>query len=523
MTATIIPISDPSLSLTSVVAAGDLFLMDQIDGTQLTGYKTKKIVASTIWNNINPTPGSTNPGFVVTHTSIAGSTGHNVEYALNSITVNGDTIAAQLGVNSLGIFHNFGGSTVTGTRSGLIIELIQTAPTSPSNLFPAYVAITPLSQTDGLGDGGTDTTTGAKGTYFGANPQARSSAQFVLQLCGQESNVFGTSSASSRYHMCHSSVGLYYNRASQVDAAYEMHFGGDDNYGPATLTATVTMTIASPCVVTDLAHGLGNGTAITLTTTGALPTGLTLGTVYYVKKIDANSYNLALTPGGTSINTTGTQSPTHTRKIDVGFGIGLVAAELFNGASPIAANGTFIGTFLGTLTSIPCATVIDISKFIPSGNQINGRKWTVDANGQPTFGDGTGIVQANIFGGNGSSLGPKLFFQITGPTLIGAIGNTGSLFGTNDNTFAIDGVNGLKVYTNNTIAITMDTSQVANFAQPISVGGTQVVKTRQTGWTVATGTPSRATFTTAGVTLPTLAGVVMALEQDLIAHGLIGT
>lgn len=54
------------------------------------------------------------------------------------------------------------------------------------------------------------------------------------------------------------------------------------------------------------------------------------------------------------------------------------------------------------------------------------------------------------------------------------------------------------------------------------VGSTQVVGARQTGWTVATGTPSRATFTTGGVTLSTLAGVVMALEQDLITHGLIG-
>lgn len=57
----------------------------------------------------------------------------------------------------------------------------------------------------------------------------------------------------------------------------------------------------------------------------------------------------------------------------------------------------------------------------------------------------------------------------------------------------------------------------------LAVAGNQVVGPRATGWTVATGTPSRATFTTSGVSLATLAGVVMALEQDLIAHGLIGT
>lgn len=63
----------------------------------------------------------------------------------------------------------------------------------------------------------------------------------------------------------------------------------------------------------------------------------------------------------------------------------------------------------------------------------------------------------------------------------------------------------------------------ASVATLFGVGANQVVGARRTGWTVATGTPSRATFATASVTLPTLAGVVMALEQDLIAHGLIGT
>lgn len=57
----------------------------------------------------------------------------------------------------------------------------------------------------------------------------------------------------------------------------------------------------------------------------------------------------------------------------------------------------------------------------------------------------------------------------------------------------------------------------------LAVNGTQVVTARQTGWVVATGTASRATYATSTVTLATLAGVVMALEQDLITHGIIGT
>lgn len=73
---------------------------------------------------------------------------------------------------------------------------------------------------------------------------------------------------------------------------------------------TVSLTIASPCVVTSTVS-LVNGTAIVLQTTGALPTGLLVGTVYYVVNSIGSSFNLAATAGGTPINTSGTQSGAH--------------------------------------------------------------------------------------------------------------------------------------------------------------------------------------------------------------------
>lgn len=77
--------------------------------------------------------------------------------------------------------------------------------------------------------------------------------------------------------------------------------------------ATVTMTIASPCVVTWTTHGLEDGAPIKFTTTGALPTGLTAGTTYYVKTpLAAGTFNVAATQGGTAINTTGSQSGVQT-------------------------------------------------------------------------------------------------------------------------------------------------------------------------------------------------------------------
>ena len=68
-----------------------------------------------------------------------------------------------------------------------------------------------------------------------------------------------------------------------------------------------SITIASPAVVTA-SSPLVNGTAIVFNTTGALPTGITAGTVYYVKNASGLTFNISATYGGASINTTGTQS-----------------------------------------------------------------------------------------------------------------------------------------------------------------------------------------------------------------------
>lgn len=76
---------------------------------------------------------------------------------------------------------------------------------------------------------------------------------------------------------------------------------------------TTTVTIASPGVFTFTSHGMAVGDKIFLSTTGALPTGLTADTVYYVVLVPtANTFQVSATAGGAAINTSGTQSGTHT-------------------------------------------------------------------------------------------------------------------------------------------------------------------------------------------------------------------
>lgn len=95
-------------------------------------------------------------------------------------------------------------------------------------------------------------------------------------------------------------------QARSADRVYESKVG--ESLG------TATMTIASPCVVTRNGHGLAAGAPICFTTTGALPTGLVAGTIYYVMAagLTANAFQLAATASGAAINTSGSQSGTHT-------------------------------------------------------------------------------------------------------------------------------------------------------------------------------------------------------------------
>jgi hypothetical protein len=76
---------------------------------------------------------------------------------------------------------------------------------------------------------------------------------------------------------------------------------------------TATMTIASPAVVTRTAHGFVAGNPIVFSTTGDLPTGVVAGTTYYViaTGLTADAFQFSETVGGSAVNTSGTQSGTH--------------------------------------------------------------------------------------------------------------------------------------------------------------------------------------------------------------------
>lgn len=78
-------------------------------------------------------------------------------------------------------------------------------------------------------------------------------------------------------------------------------------------TDTVTITEANPGVVTWADHGFVGGEKIRFTTDGALPTNLAANTTYYIKPVNASTFQVSATLGGAAINTSGAvQSGTHT-------------------------------------------------------------------------------------------------------------------------------------------------------------------------------------------------------------------
>lgn len=95
--------------------------------------------------------------------------------------------------------------------------------------------------------------------------------------------------------------------------AHNYAFKVQFNDAPAPAALIVTISVASPGVVTWADHGLEPGDKVVFSTTGALPTGLTAGTTYYVKTVpDEDTFTLTATPGGTVINTSSSQSGVHT-------------------------------------------------------------------------------------------------------------------------------------------------------------------------------------------------------------------
>jgi hypothetical protein len=94
-------------------------------------------------------------------------------------------------------------------------------------------------------------------------------------------------------------------------------------YADGIISQNVSFTSASPTVVTIPNHGLYDNHIIRFAVFGgSLPAGITADTKYYVKATNktTNTFEISLTPGGASINTTTTGSGTLIARLDCSYG-----------------------------------------------------------------------------------------------------------------------------------------------------------------------------------------------------------
>lgn len=87
----------------------------------------------------------------------------------------------------------------------------------------------------------------------------------------------------------------------------------DYSWKPVSVVASCTISSASPGVITKVAHGFAaNDPVVFSNSGGALPVAITAGTTYYVKTVlDADTFTISATAGGTAINTASTGTGTH--------------------------------------------------------------------------------------------------------------------------------------------------------------------------------------------------------------------
>lgn len=108
--------------------------------------------------------------------------------------------------------------------------------------------------------------------------------------------------------------------------------------------ADVEISVATPGVVTWVDHGFAAGQPIMFSTTGALPTGLSADTIYYViaAGLTADSFSVALTNGGAGVAVTAagtgiqTASAPPVGMTDMFFGLAMPGAR--SGGEAAAAN-----------------------------------------------------------------------------------------------------------------------------------------------------------------------------------------
>ena len=223
-----------------------------------------------------------------------------------------------------GLFQIVGSTIVTGT-----LNVSGTATLTGTILFPAVGSgILKASNTGVVASAVLNT------DYIGTNGTANMSTGFVVTVFNAGNATTGTITPSPlngnyQYIQCNGAftIAAYTTFDFALDlliqngtAPNNITFSGwrvsaatgDTISSTARLTQSAVVATASPGIVTMTAHAANVADPVWFSTSGSLPTGVSSGTIYYISTTTANTFQIATSPGGASLNFSGAQSGTHT-------------------------------------------------------------------------------------------------------------------------------------------------------------------------------------------------------------------
>lgn len=257
-------------------------------------------------------------------------------------------------------------------------------------------------------------------------PDGDGSVGQVLKTDGSK-NLGWTSVATNSLNQFNVNVGDSGNTAQQANTSLL----GD--ISATYLTSTVTITNASPTVVTWTSHGLSSGDRVYFTSTGSLPSGLSTSTTYWITVINANTFNVSSTLSnaqtGTYINTTTAGSGTHS-----GFAGALkiratAIPGIYDGSTPTAGyvGEYFIDTAANDYSASQSATQ-QTTRSVPPGIWKIEVRLHIEANGTGTGNNFSMLLNAPTSGSTDGT--DKISNQGT------STANTGQFMGTCANIYS---------------------------------------------------------------------------------------
>lgn len=259
------------------------------------------------------------------------------------------------------------GDTLTGATSGATCKVLQLTPVI---VIGSVVGIFVLNET--LNDAG------AVGTItslpqIGGAPLPSDDANYSLLAANAQRNnisavpgsgpVYGVKLYKNNVYAFRNNVGGTINQMYKASAAgwVLVPFGLEIQLTTLAKSGTVTVTSATPAVVTWTAHGMVAGQPVQFSSTLTLPTGLTANFTYYLVNVAAGSFGVAATVGGAALATTSTGTGVITCTAS---GNNIYAGQVVTGvtsgatatvAAPLLRTGSWTANLVGNLV-VPSIT-----------------------------------------------------------------------------------------------------------------------------------------------------------------------